>query len=148
MVQPVRPSLSAVVLLPIKSFGEAKHRLSPVLDARERADLARELASRVVRAARDLPVAIVCDDDAVAAWAESVGASVLWRPGVGLNGAVAAGVPGEVDAGTAGAVAIDEDAVDLVLAADQAVDVGVFASERISVDHLLPIVGLREWWTA
>jgi 2-phospho-L-lactate guanylyltransferase len=92
MVQPVRPSLSAVVLLPIKSFGEAKHRLSPVLGARERADLARELASRVVRAARDLPVAIVCDDDAVAAWGEAVGASVLWRPGVGLNGAVAAGV--------------------------------------------------------
>ena len=92
MVQPVGPSLSAVVLLPIKSFGEAKHRLSPVLDARERAELARELASRVVRAARDLPVAIVCDDDEVAAWAEAVGASVLWCPGVGLNGAVAAGV--------------------------------------------------------
>jgi 2-phospho-L-lactate guanylyltransferase len=92
MVQPVRPSLSAVVLLPIKSFSEAKHRLSPVLDARERSDLARELASRVVRAARELPVAIVCDDDEVAAWAELVGASVLWRPGVGLNGAVAAGV--------------------------------------------------------
>lgn len=92
MVQPVRPSLSAVVLLPIKSFGEAKHRLSPVLDARERADLARELASRVVRAARDLPVAIVCEDDEVAAWGEAIGASVLWRPGVGLNGAVTAGV--------------------------------------------------------
>jgi 2-phospho-L-lactate guanylyltransferase len=92
MVQPVRPSLSAVVLLPIKSFAEAKHRLSPVLDARERSDLARELASRVVRAAHELPVAIVCDDDEVAAWAETVGASVLWRPGVGLNGAVAAGV--------------------------------------------------------
>ena len=63
MVQPVRPSPSAVVLLPIKSFGQAKHRLSPVLDARERAELARELAGRVVRAARELPVAIVCDDD-------------------------------------------------------------------------------------
>ena len=50
------------------------------------------LASRVVRAARDLPVAIVCDDDEVAAWAAAVGAAVLWRPGVGLNGAVAAGV--------------------------------------------------------
>ena len=92
MVQPVRPSPSAVVLLPIKSFGEAKRRLSPVLDARERAELARELASRVVRAARELPVAIVCDDDGVAAWGKAVGASVLWRPGVGLNDAVAAGI--------------------------------------------------------
>src|SRR5688500_14740516 len=92
MVQPVRPSPSAVVLLPIKSFGRAKHRLSPVLDARERADLARELATRVVRAARELPVAIVCDDDDVAAWGAAGGAGVLWRPGGGLNGAVAAGV--------------------------------------------------------
>lgn len=92
MVQPIRHTPSAVVLLPIKSFGEAKHRLSPVLDALERAALARELASRVVRAARDLPVVIVCDDDEVADWGKGVGASVLWRPGVGLNGAVAAGV--------------------------------------------------------
>jgi 2-phospho-L-lactate guanylyltransferase len=92
MLQPLRPSPSAVVLLPIKSFSEAKHRLSPVLDARERAELARELATRVVRAALELPVAIVCDDDEVAAWGETVGALVLWRPGAGLNGAVTAGV--------------------------------------------------------
>jgi 2-phospho-L-lactate guanylyltransferase len=80
------------VLLPIKAFGDAKHRLSPVLDRLQRAALARELASRVVRAARELPVVIVCDDDDVVAWAEGVGASVLWCPGVGLNGAVTAGV--------------------------------------------------------
>src|SRR5688572_21697937 len=91
MVQP-RPSPSAVVLLPIKAFGEAKLRLSPVLDARGRADLAHELATRVVRAARDLPVVGVCDDEDVAHWSTGVGASVLWRPGVGLNGAVTAGV--------------------------------------------------------
>ena len=92
MLQPLRPSPRAVVLLPIKSFNEAKHRLSPVLDATERAELARELATRVVRAALELPVAIVCDDDEVAAWGETVGALVLWRPGAGLNGAVTAGV--------------------------------------------------------
>jgi 2-phospho-L-lactate guanylyltransferase len=34
----------------------------------------------------------VCDDDAVAAWAAEVGASVIWRPGRGLNAAVADGV--------------------------------------------------------
>ena len=92
MMQPPRPSPRAVVLLPIKSFNEAKHRLSPVLDTNERAALARELATRVFRAALDLPVAIVCDDDDVAAWGHEIGASVLWRPGVGLNGAVTAGV--------------------------------------------------------
>ena len=80
------------MLLPIKAFGDAKHRLSPVLDGPQRAALARELASRVVRAARDLPVVVVCDDDDVVAWADTVGASVLWCPGVGLNGAVTAGL--------------------------------------------------------
>jgi len=80
------------VLLPIKAFGDAKHRLSPVLDGPQRAALARELASRVVRAARDLPVVVVCDDDDVVTWAEAIGAAVLWCPGVGLNGAVTAGV--------------------------------------------------------
>jgi len=92
MVQPLRPSPSAVVLLPIKAFGEAKHRLSRVLDAQGRADLARELATRVVHAARELPVVVVCDDDDVASWSAQVGATVLWHAGGGLNGAVTAGV--------------------------------------------------------
>jgi 2-phospho-L-lactate guanylyltransferase len=92
MVQPARPTPSAVVLLPIKSFREAKHRLSPVLDARQRAELARELANRVALAAHELPVAVVCDDDDVASWAEQAGARVLWQEGVGLNAAVSAGV--------------------------------------------------------
>ena len=46
------------------------------------------MADRVLTAAAPLPVAVVCDDDEVAAWAESRGARVLWRPGHGLNGAV------------------------------------------------------------
>jgi 2-phospho-L-lactate guanylyltransferase len=46
----------------------------------------------VLAAARPLPVSVVCDDEAVAAWAASLGASVIWAPGLGLNGAVAAGV--------------------------------------------------------
>ena len=92
MAQPAGHSSRAVVLLPIKSFNTAKHRLSPVLDVRERADLARELARRVVRAAHELPVVIVCDDDDVAAWGEAVGASVLRQAGSGLNRAVAGGI--------------------------------------------------------
>jgi 2-phospho-L-lactate guanylyltransferase len=39
-----------------------------------------------------LPVAVVCDDPAVATWAREHGALVVWAPGRGLNGAVAAGV--------------------------------------------------------
>jgi 2-phospho-L-lactate guanylyltransferase len=34
----------------------------------------------------------VCDDDDVRAWAEQLGAEAIWTPGLGLNGAVAAGV--------------------------------------------------------
>lgn len=92
MAQPVGNSSRAVVLVPIKSFATAKNRLSPVLDTRERADLARELARRVVRAAHELPVVIVCGDDDVAAWAAEVGASVAWQSGPGLNRAVSGGL--------------------------------------------------------
>ncbi len=77
-----------LVLVPVKAFGRAKVRLADVLDAPARAALAREMADRVLAATGDLPVAVVCDDDEVAAWAEGHGARVLWRPGHGLNGAV------------------------------------------------------------
>ena len=50
------------------------------------------MAGTVVRAAGPLPVAVVCDDDTVAVWATEAGASVIWRPGRGLNAAVADGV--------------------------------------------------------
>jgi 2-phospho-L-lactate/phosphoenolpyruvate guanylyltransferase len=92
MAQPAGHSSRAVVLVPIKSFNTAKHRLSPVLDTRERADLARELARRVVRAAHELPVVIVCGDDDVASWGDEVGASVVWQSGPGLNRAVAGSI--------------------------------------------------------
>jgi 2-phospho-L-lactate guanylyltransferase len=80
------------VLLPVKSFRDAKVRLAGALDGDHRAALAREMATKVVAAAGALPVFIVCDDDEVAAWAVSVGAEVIWRPGHGLNGAVTDGV--------------------------------------------------------
>ena len=80
------------VLVPVKAFGEAKVRLAPALSAERRADLAQVMAEAVVAAAAPLPVAIVCDDVAVATWARRQGALVVWEPGRGLNGAVEAGV--------------------------------------------------------
>src|SRR5262245_30896569 len=50
------------------------------------------MATQVVAAAGPLPVAVVCDDDEVRAWAEEHGARVVWCPGRGLNGAVVDGV--------------------------------------------------------
>ncbi|MCY4271053.1 MAG: 2-phospho-L-lactate guanylyltransferase [bacterium] len=83
---------SAAVLIPVKAFKEAKHRLAPALGASERAELARDMATHVVRSAAPLPAAVVCDDRVVREWADSVGAAVVWRPGTGLNAAVRSGV--------------------------------------------------------
>jgi 2-phospho-L-lactate guanylyltransferase len=80
------------VLIPVKDFSVAKLRLAPALSPERRAQLARAMAERVVRAARDLPVAVVCDDTAVADWARELGALVVWAPERGLNHAVQDGV--------------------------------------------------------
>jgi 2-phospho-L-lactate guanylyltransferase len=80
------------VLVPVKSFAQAKGRLAAVLSPAQRAGLARAMAAIVVQAARPLPVYVVCDDPLVRRWAEHHHAGVLWRPGRGLNQAVADGV--------------------------------------------------------
>lgn len=80
------------VLIPVKAFHQAKRRLDQVLSEPERERLVRTMAAHVVGACAPLPVAVVCDDEAVATWAADLGAVVLWEPGQGLNGAVRAGV--------------------------------------------------------
>jgi len=87
------------VLLPVKAFAAAKRRLSPALGPEARAELARAMAEAVVEAAWPLTVAVVCDSADVARWAEGVGALVVHAPGLGLDGAVAAGVAELEDAG-------------------------------------------------
>lgn len=87
------------MLVPVKAFDRAKLRLAPVLSHEQRAAKARAWATHVVAAAAPLPVAVVCDDEAVASWARGLGASVVWEPGLGLNRAVAAGVDALADGG-------------------------------------------------
>jgi 2-phospho-L-lactate guanylyltransferase len=89
------------VLVPVKAFADAKLRLAPALPAAERSRLAQTMATHVLEAARPLPVAVVCDDAAVADWARHHGALVVWEPGRGLNGAVEAGVERLASAGAA-----------------------------------------------
>jgi 2-phospho-L-lactate guanylyltransferase len=84
--------MSTHVLVPIKSFREAKVRLAGALGATDRAALARRMAARVLEAAGALPVWVVCDDDEVAEWAAVHDANVIWTPGLGLNGAVTDGM--------------------------------------------------------
>jgi 2-phospho-L-lactate guanylyltransferase len=79
---------SPAVLIPVKRFESAKGRLASLLTPGQRVQLARWLAGKVVAAAGSLPVFVACDDRAVADWATESGASVLWTPGTGLNGAV------------------------------------------------------------
>ena len=80
------------VLVPVKAFHRAKLRLAPALSPERRRLLARAMATRVVQSAGALPTAVVCDDEAVAAWATALGATVVWEPGRGLNRAVQEGV--------------------------------------------------------
>ena len=82
----------AAVLVPVKAFGQAKRRLAGVLDPGARRALAAAMAETVLRAAAGLRTAVVCDDEAVRTWAEGLGAEAIWTPGLGLNGAVAAGI--------------------------------------------------------
>ena len=79
------------MLVPVKAFAAGKARLAPAMSAPDRAALARSMAEQVLRAAAPLPVAVACDDEAVAAWARERGASVVWTPGRGLNAAVQQG---------------------------------------------------------
>ena len=92
MTPPLTGLGPVAVLLPVKAFGEAKRRLAPALDPPARAALAQAMATLVLASADPLPVAVVCDDTGVAAWARDSGALVVWEPERGLNRAVEAGV--------------------------------------------------------
>ena len=88
---PPSASASGAVLIPVKAFEDAKGRLSDALTPGSRAGLAQSMATRLINMQGDLTVAVSCDDEGVAAWAESIGASVVWCPGTDLNGAVQQG---------------------------------------------------------
>ena len=98
---PPSASTPGAVLIPVKAFEDAKGRLSDALTPGSRAQLAQSMATRLIGAQGDLTVAVCCDDEGVATWAESVGASVIWCPGTDLNGAVQQGFAALCEAGYA-----------------------------------------------
>ncbi len=89
-----------VVLVPVKAFHQAKRRLEASMADIERVGLVRSMAEHVLAACAPLPVAVVCDDEGVSRWAADNGATVMWEPGQGLNGAVRAAVDRLADTGT------------------------------------------------
>lgn len=119
------------VLLPVKSFADAKLRLAPALDPAARRELARAMATHVVACAGKLPVAVVCDDTEVATWARDSGALVVWEPERGLNRAVEAGVARLASEGTRRVIVAH---ADLAFARELAW-VGAFAGVTLVPDH-------------
>lgn len=85
------PSPSRVgVVVPVRSFTDAKARLAAVLEPSVRADLARRMAERVLDAAGTMDVVVVSSAPEVREWAGERGTVVVDDPG-GLDGAAAAG---------------------------------------------------------
>ena len=97
------------LVVPVKSFHAAKGRLAPVLTPAERASLSRCTAARVLAAAGAAARFVVCDDPEVAEWATDQHATVVWRPGHGLNAAVADGVRAAGETGAASVVVAHAD---------------------------------------
>lgn len=109
------------MLVPVKAFAGAKARLAPAMSGGDREALVRAMAEAVLRAAHPLPVSVVCDDAAVAAWASSMGAGVVWTPARGLNGAVTHGVSVLAEGGAGTVIVAHADlplAVELASVAD------------------------------
>lgn len=85
-------AVARALLVPVKAFSQAKHRLAGRLGDAERVEFARALASRTLQARGTMPAFVACDDEAVAKLAVLEGAAVLWTAGLGLSGAVGAAV--------------------------------------------------------
>jgi len=101
---------SAALVMPLKSFGSGKGRLSPVLDGAARERLSRECAERVVAAAAGLAVVVVTDDaNDVREWAQLRSIACIAQSSAGLNGAVADGVAWARTQGFANAVVAHSD---------------------------------------
>lgn len=76
-----RPSHSAGVVVPLRSFVLGKARLAPALDDAARHDFTRVMAERVVAAAGTRPVVVVSSAPEVSAWAASLGVASIRDPG-------------------------------------------------------------------
>jgi 2-phospho-L-lactate/phosphoenolpyruvate guanylyltransferase len=85
------PAASPVgVVIPLRSFRDAKVRLAAALDPETRAEIARRMADTVVEAAGSMPVVVVSSASEVHDWALARGLVVIEDPG-GLDQAADAG---------------------------------------------------------
>lgn len=100
----------AVLVLPLKSFGNAKGRLSTVVSPELRERLARECAERVAAASSGLPVVVVTDSgNDVTQWAANRSLDCIVQTSPGLNGAARDGVAWAREKGYSAAVIAHSD---------------------------------------
>lgn len=107
-----------VVLIPIRSFDDAKSRLAGALSVEDRRQLARAMAEVVVRAALGLPVWIVTENAEVTEWAPTVDALAVAVDRTGLTSSVSTATQVASDHGFARAIIAHSDlpyAVDLTI---------------------------------
>lgn len=90
-----------IVLVPIRSFDDAKSRLAESLDPQARRVLMRRMAETVLAAAHDLPVWVVTDDDEVVQWAQELHVRTQSVGVSGLNPAITAAAAAAASAGAA-----------------------------------------------
>lgn len=81
------------LVIPVRAFDDAKSRLSEVLSARDRRELAAECARRVIGSIPGADVFVVCDDDEVAEFARQLSATAVRVDVAGLNAALTEGIP-------------------------------------------------------
>lgn len=92
---------ATIVLVPIRSFDDAKSRLAESLDPLARRALMCAMAETVVAAAHELPVWVVTDDAEVTTWAQAAGAATLGVAVNGLNPAITVAAAAAAEAGAA-----------------------------------------------
>ena len=85
-----RPSQTAGVVVPLRSFALGNTRLADALDDDAREAFTRSMAERVVAAAGDRPVVIVSSAPEVISWSRSLGLARIADPGT-LDAAADAG---------------------------------------------------------
>lgn len=126
--------MNLAVVVPVRSFDVGKSRLSNTLSSAQRETLARAMAEVVVAPHDDTHWFVVCDDERIATWARSRGATPVTVDARGLNASLREAMSTVVDLADPTHVAICH--ADLPLAHDLS---AVLAQAIVDspVDHVL-----------
>jgi 2-phospho-L-lactate/phosphoenolpyruvate guanylyltransferase len=128
-----RPSHTAGVVVPLRSFARGKARLADALDDDARRAFTRAMAERVVAAAGSRPIVIVSSAPEVISWSSALGLATIADPG-SLDLAAAAGRQWVRDRGLGRVVVMHAD-LPLATALDGIADDGDAPVAVVVPDH-------------